>query len=89
MRRDNARTIASLPVSPCSSPLRQYGTANRNFFLSPPHPNIAMVGQNGYNMNAYSSYPLRSNALYTLDLLREVPLLKAQTPGGSPRTRPI
>lgn len=87
--RDNARTIASLPVSPCSSPLRQYGTANRNFFLSPPHPNIAMVGQSGYNMNAYSSYPLRSNALYTFDLLREVPLLKAQTPGGSPRTRPI
>ncbi|PON81996.1 Serine/threonine protein kinase [Trema orientale] len=87
--RDNARTITSLPVSPCSSPLRQYGAAQRSYLLSPPHPTLAMMGQSAYNVE-YSSYPLRSNAsLYTLDPFREIPLLKSQTPGGSPRTRPL
>ncbi|KAF4403709.1 hypothetical protein CsatB_023480 [Cannabis sativa] len=98
--RDNARTITSLPVSPCSSPLRQYaGGAQRSFLLSPPHPTFAMMGQSAYNineyssynMNEYSSYPTRSSTVsYTRDPFREiVPQRKAHTPGGSPRARYI
>ncbi|XP_062096542.1 mitogen-activated protein kinase kinase kinase 3 [Humulus lupulus] len=97
--RDNARMITSLPVSPCSSPLRQYGGgAQRSYFLSPPHPTFAMMGQSAYNMteyssynvSEYSSYPTRSStASYTRDPFREVlSEHKARTPpGGSPRTR--
>ncbi|KAL6219789.1 hypothetical protein ACLB2K_007548 [Fragaria x ananassa] len=87
--RDNARMITSLPVSPCSSPLRQYGPAHKSCFLSPPHPTYAMVGQSNYNLNEYSSYTTRPNTSYTLEPWRESPLLRPQTPGGSPRTRPI
>ncbi|KAL5555514.1 hypothetical protein UlMin_037750 [Ulmus minor] len=90
--RESARMIMSLPVSPSSSPLRQYGQqAQRSCYLSPPHPAFAMMGQNGYNnLSDYSTYPIRSNTLYTLDPLREVNLFRPQTPpGGSPRTRPI
>ncbi|KAL6225432.1 hypothetical protein ACLB2K_004282 [Fragaria x ananassa] len=90
--RDNARMITSLPVSPCSSPLRQYGPAHKSCFLSPPHPTYAMMGQSGqsnYNLNEYSSYTTRPNTSYTLEPWRESPLLRPQTPGGSPRTRPI
>ncbi|XP_004288333.1 PREDICTED: mitogen-activated protein kinase kinase kinase YODA [Fragaria vesca subsp. vesca] len=87
--RDNARMITSLPVSPCSSPLRQYGPAHKSCFLSPPHPTYAMMGQNNYNLNEYSSYTTRPNTSYTLEPWRESPLLRPQTPGGSPRTRPI
>ncbi|GAB2283144.1 Mitogen-activated protein kinase kinase kinase 3 [Dionaea muscipula] len=38
--RDSSRTITSLPVSPCSSPLRQNGPAWKSCFLTPP-PNPA------------------------------------------------
>ncbi|KAK9291364.1 hypothetical protein L1049_019310 [Liquidambar formosana] len=86
--RDDVRTITSLPVSPCSSPLRQHGPAYRSCFLSPPHPAFAMVGQGGYNLNNYSVHPMTPNTNYTLDPWQE-PLFKSQTPGGSPRTRPI
>ncbi|KAG6504627.1 hypothetical protein ZIOFF_036962 [Zingiber officinale] len=34
----NMRTNMSLPVSPCSSPLRQFKQSNRSFLPSPPHP---------------------------------------------------
>ncbi|KAL6223183.1 hypothetical protein ACLB2K_006572 [Fragaria x ananassa] len=87
--RDNASMITSLPVSPCSSPLRQYGPAHKSCFLSPPHPTNAMMGQSNYNLNEYSSYTTRPNTSYTLEPWRESPLLRPQTPGGSPRTRPI
>ncbi|XP_050388079.1 mitogen-activated protein kinase kinase kinase 3 [Argentina anserina] len=87
--RDNARMITSLPVSPCSSPLRQYGPAHKSCFLSPPHPTYAMMGQSNYNVNEYSSYTTRPNISYTLEPWRENFLLRPQTPGGSPRTRPI
>ncbi|KAJ7945244.1 Mitogen-activated protein kinase kinase kinase [Quillaja saponaria] len=81
-QRDNVRTMSSLPVSPCSSPLRQYGPAHKSCFLSPPHPSYARMGQNTY-WNDISSYPVRSNNTDTLDLF------KVQTPGGSPRRRLI
>ncbi|XP_027353154.1 mitogen-activated protein kinase kinase kinase 3-like isoform X2 [Abrus precatorius] len=82
--RDNTRMITSLPVSPCSSPLRQYGPAHKSCFLSPPHPTYTMMGQ-----NTLPSYPVRSNATFTLDPWHEASLYKVHTPGGSPRTRLI
>ncbi|KAL6993013.1 mitogen-activated protein kinase kinase kinase [Sarracenia purpurea var. burkii] len=83
--RDNARSITSLPVSPCSSPLRQSKpVAYRSCFLSPPHPSYALVGQSSYNPNDYSvMLPTKPNGW------REIPQFKAQTPGGSPRGRHI
>ncbi|WCJ37804.1 mitogen-activated protein kinase kinase kinase 3 [Euphorbia peplus] len=68
--RDDGRMIASLPVSPCSSPLRNYGPAHKSCFLSPPHPSYGMVGgQNGYNLSDYpvSLYSTRQNTLFTHD----------------------
>ncbi|MED6156390.1 hypothetical protein PIB30_014143 [Stylosanthes scabra] len=87
--RDNARTITSLPVSPASSPLRQYGTAQKSGFFSPPHPSYSMMGQNTYSLNDMSPYSVRSsNATFTLDPWHEKSRYKAQTPlGGSPRMR--
>lgn len=82
--------ITSLPVSPCSSPLRQYGPTRKNCFLSPPHPTYAMMGQSSYNLSDLPSYnTLSPNTSYTLDPWQDTSILKAQTPGGSPRTRPI
>ena len=78
--RDNTRMITSLPVSPCSSPLRQYGPAHKSCFLSPPHPTYTLMGQ-----NTLPSYPVRSNATFTLDPFHETAFYKAHTPGGSPR----
>ncbi|KAJ4825932.1 Mitogen-activated protein kinase kinase kinase 3 [Turnera subulata] len=86
--RDDVRMM-SLPVSPCSSPLRQHGPAHRSCYLSPPHAAYALVGQNGYTLSDYSLYPKRPNTIYGHDPFFENSLLKAQTPGTSPRTRPI
>ncbi|XP_058226213.1 mitogen-activated protein kinase kinase kinase 3 isoform X2 [Rhododendron vialii] len=89
--RDNsARMITSLPVSPSSSPLRQFEPAYRSCFLSPPHPSYALAGQSNYNLHDYSVHPLRHNTTYILDPWRENPQFKTQTPpGGSPRVRQI
>ncbi|XP_062147983.1 mitogen-activated protein kinase kinase kinase 3 [Alnus glutinosa] len=89
--RDSIRAITSLPVSPCSSPLRHYGPAHKSGLLSPPHPAFAMMGQSGYNSNDYSSYTtMRTSPSYTFDPWRETSPYRAHTPpGGSPRTRPI
>ncbi|KAG6721564.1 hypothetical protein I3843_03G117200 [Carya illinoinensis] len=89
--RDSIKAITSLPVSPCSSPLRQYGPAHKNCFLSPPHPSYPMMGQSGYNLNEYSSYTtIRPNKTFTLDPWQEISSYnRVRTPGGSPRTRPI
>ncbi|CAN0865464.1 Mitogen-activated protein kinase kinase kinase 3 [Linum grandiflorum] len=58
--RDDMRMITSLPVSPCSSPLRQNGPAHRSCFLSPPHL-YPLMGQNGsgYNVSDFSLQPAR------------------------------
>ncbi|KAG2711564.1 hypothetical protein I3760_04G082900 [Carya illinoinensis] len=88
--RDSIRAITSLPVSPCSSPLRQYGTGHKSCFLSPPHPTYAIMGQIGKNLNEYSSYTTsRPNATFTLEPWQEISPYSVHTPGGSPRTRPI
>jgi mitogen-activated protein kinase kinase kinase 3 len=86
--RDHTRMITSLPVSPSSSPLRQYGTDHRSCFYSPPHPSYTIMGQNSYTLNDTPSYPVRSNATFTLDPWHETSRYKAHTPpGGSPRMR--
>lgn len=87
--RDHTRMITSLPVSPSSSPLRQYGADHRSCFYSPPHPSYTTMGQNSYTLNDTPSYPVRSNATFTLDPWRhETSRYKAHTPpGGSPRMR--
>lgn len=88
MCRDNARTITSLPVSPSSSPLR-YAPAHKSCFYSPPHPAYQFVGQSGYNFGDFSGSALRTSPRYTHDPWLESSQLKVQTPGTSPRTRPI
>ncbi|XP_057496330.1 LOW QUALITY PROTEIN: mitogen-activated protein kinase kinase kinase 3-like [Actinidia eriantha] len=87
--RDGARMITSLPVSPCSSPLRQFGPAYKSCFLSPPHPSFALVGQSGYNLNDNSIYQTRPTAKFSLDPWRAIPQFQAQTPDVSPRRRHI
>ncbi|KAH8507600.1 hypothetical protein H0E87_009953, partial [Populus deltoides] len=44
---DDGGMITSMPVSPCSSPLRQHGSAYRNYLS--PHSPYAMVGQSSYH----------------------------------------
>ncbi|XP_015697591.2 mitogen-activated protein kinase kinase kinase 3-like [Oryza brachyantha] len=51
----NVRMNMSLPVSPCSSPLRQYRQLNRSCMPSPPHP--------AYSAGAANYSPI-NNALY-------------------------
>ncbi|XP_044470196.1 mitogen-activated protein kinase kinase kinase 3 isoform X2 [Mangifera indica] len=87
--RENIRMITSLPVSPSSSPLRQHGPAHKSCFLSPPHPTYATAGPSSYSIGDYTGYRVRSNPKYISDPWLESSLLKAQTPGASPRTRPI
>ncbi|CDP04692.1 unnamed protein product [Coffea canephora] len=86
--RENARTITSLPVSPCSSPLRQHGGSYRGF-LSPTHPSYAFAGQSTYTSNDYSMFPMRPNSRNILEPWNEAPQFRAQTPGRTIRTRPI
>ncbi|RDY07119.1 Mitogen-activated protein kinase kinase kinase 3, partial [Mucuna pruriens] len=88
--RDNTRMITSLPVSPSSSPLRRHGPTHQSCFFSPPHPAYSIMGQNSYTLNDISSYPMGSNATFTLDPWHETSRYKANTPpGGSPRMRLI
>ncbi|KAL5710452.1 mitogen-activated protein kinase kinase kinase [Ranunculus cassubicifolius] len=83
---DSARLNMSLSISPTSSPLRQYGHAQRSSFLSPP-PNYMLAGQSSYDpiddllmsTRQYMNFPLE------LDILQ----LKAQISGVSPRRTPF
>ncbi|KAJ4952359.1 hypothetical protein NE237_029191 [Protea cynaroides] len=86
--RDCIRVNQSLPVSPCSSPLRNYGPAYKSCLLSPPHAAYTFAGQSGYGLNDYSMLPTRPNANYTADPWADFPHPRTQTPGGSPRARP-
>lgn len=77
------RMNLSLPVSPCSSPLRQFTQSNiRSCLPSPPHPAFS-VGAINYSPSNYSLYPARPSTSF--DPWPEIPQLKAQTPYGSPR----
>ncbi|KAL8168235.1 hypothetical protein V2J09_009734 [Rumex salicifolius] len=88
---DNARTIISLPVSPCSSPLRNTSPAYKSCFLSPPHLSYAWAGQTSQYPNEFTLSPTlsptRPQPNYLSDPWQDTTLFKAQTPGGSPRSR--
>ncbi|KAF6170504.1 hypothetical protein GIB67_031912 [Kingdonia uniflora] len=79
--RDYTRINLSLPVSPCSSPLRRYGPAHRSCFLaSPPHPSYTS-GQTGYDdVNRHSIFPAR----YYPNRSDEFDIAQLRA-GGSPR----
>ncbi|CAL1379795.1 unnamed protein product [Linum trigynum] len=89
--RDDSRMITSLPVSPCSSPLRQSVPAHRSCFLSPPHPLFPLMGPNGssgYNMTEFSLQPTRQiPGLSHSDFVLETTSLTNRVAGGSPITR--
>lgn len=73
------RTNMSLPVSPCSSPLRQFKQSNWSCLPSPPHPMLSS-GASAYNSSSYA-----------LNQARRIPdpcqdgSLKLQSPYGSPK----
>ncbi|CAA7013299.1 unnamed protein product [Microthlaspi erraticum] len=82
--RENARAITSLPVSPCSSPLRQLGPAYKSCFLSPPHPSYSFpVHDNGYNLAEFAASPFR----FKKDTMVEPSSYRAQTPNSPLRSR--
>ncbi|KAK9167189.1 hypothetical protein Scep_002380 [Stephania cephalantha] len=85
--RDNLRLNMSLPVSPCSSPIRNYGPSYRSCFLSPPHPSYMLARQSNYNLNNHSILSARQYAHLPTDEWVDLSQIKAQTPGGSPRRR--
>ncbi|XP_024973179.1 mitogen-activated protein kinase kinase kinase 3 isoform X1 [Cynara cardunculus var. scolymus] len=87
--RRNTRTIVSLPVSPTSSPLRQYGSAYRSCYMPTPPPSYTMIGQNNHSLNDVLAVPSRPNAKTTLDPWYEIPQAKPHTPTRSPRSRLI
>ncbi|KAM3282633.1 mitogen-activated protein kinase kinase kinase 3 [Capsicum chacoense] len=87
--RENVKAITSLPVSPTSSPLRQYEPARKSCYLSPPHPSYAIGGQSGYDANDYLMFQARPSTRTTLEPWLEIPQFRAQTPSRSLKTRPI
>ncbi|KAJ8551580.1 hypothetical protein K7X08_021595 [Anisodus acutangulus] len=83
--RENVKAITSLPVSPTSSPLRQYEPARKSCYLSP----YAIGAQSGYDANDYSMFQARPNTRTTLDPWLEIRQFRVQTPSRSPKTRSI
>ncbi|VFQ92374.1 unnamed protein product [Cuscuta campestris] len=80
--RENAKAVTSLPVSPCSSPLRRY--AHRISYLSPPHRSYLQIGgEIGNNHNVYPTFEPRANRRNNLlDTSLEIPpYRRTQTPG--------
>lgn len=77
------RTNTSLPVSPCSSPLRQFKQPNWSCLPSPHHPMLSS-GATAYNpsSNAWNQ-TRRSSAIP--DHWQDVGQLKLLSPYGSPR----
>ncbi|KAK4780314.1 hypothetical protein SAY87_016420 [Trapa incisa] len=88
---ENFRAITSLPVSPCSSPLRQFGARHRSCFPSPPHPystaGRATFNISNGNMNDLSPHPISPKGMYSFDPWQGVSPFRTHTPGGSPRSR--
>lgn len=77
------RTNMSLPVSPCSSPLRQFRQSNRSCLPSPPHPSYSS-GADNYSPVNNILYPARlSNNIS--NPFSDIGLLKARTPSDSSR----
>ncbi|CAH9109814.1 unnamed protein product [Cuscuta europaea] len=94
LRRENAKMVTSLPVSPCSSPLRKRtGPAAHGIsYLSPPHRSSHHVfgGESGNHHSDYLTFKATANTRNNmLDPWLEIPPCRTQTPGRSPRTSPI
>ncbi|VAI03338.1 unnamed protein product [Triticum turgidum subsp. durum] len=73
----NVRMNMSLPVSPCTSPLRQYRQSNRSCLPSPPHPAYS-AGAANYSPINNMLYPTRPSN-YLTDPWLETPRQKTQT----------
>ncbi|XP_048569952.1 mitogen-activated protein kinase kinase kinase 3 isoform X1 [Triticum urartu] len=73
----NVRMNMSLPVSPCTSPLRQYRQSNRSCLPSPPHPAYS-AGAANYSPINNVLYPTRPSN-YLTDPWLETPRQKTQT----------
>ncbi|KAL7613129.1 mitogen-activated protein kinase kinase kinase 3 [Lactuca sativa] len=89
--RRNTRMNTSLPVSPTSSPLRQYGSPYKSCYVSPPHPSYTTIRQNNSNYNNFNdilAVQSRPNAKTTW-YETQTPQPKPQTPTRSPRSRLI
>ncbi|MQL83742.1 hypothetical protein Taro_016237 [Colocasia esculenta] len=82
----NTRMNMSLPVSPCSSPLRSFRQSNTAWSClpSPPHP-AHMVGTPTGVSSSYLSNTIVARQTY-LDSWLEGPHLRIQTSYDSPRT---
>ncbi|KAH7671061.1 Mitogen-activated protein kinase kinase kinase protein [Dioscorea alata] len=76
------RMNMSLPVSPCSSPLRQYRQSNRSCLPSPPHPSYS-TGTINHGPSNHSLYPTRLNFNFS-DPWPDFHQLKLPTPFDSP-----
>ncbi|KAJ4756605.1 Mitogen activated protein kinase kinase kinase [Rhynchospora pubera] len=81
------RANMSLPVSPCSSPLRQPRNSNTNCLPSPSHPYYApVVPVNHSPQFNHATSPMRSSGtVHTTDPWHEMAQLKIQSPYGSPK----
>uniref|UniRef100_A0A0E0KQX0 mitogen-activated protein kinase kinase kinase n=1 Tax=Oryza punctata TaxID=4537 RepID=A0A0E0KQX0_ORYPU len=77
------RTNMSLPVSPCSSPLRQFKQSNWSCLPSPPHPTFSS-GTTCYNLSSYMSNDTRRIPTIS-DTWQDISQLKVQSPYGSPK----
>ncbi|XP_074570986.1 LOW QUALITY PROTEIN: mitogen-activated protein kinase kinase kinase 3-like [Curcuma longa] len=77
------RMNMSLPVSPCSSPLRQFKQANRSCMPSPPHPGFSAGASNNSPVNS-SRYTTRPSNNLPDPWLDTTPF-KAPTPCSSRR----
>jgi serine/threonine protein kinase len=77
------RTNMSMPVSPCSSPLRQFKQSNRSCMPSPPHPMLSPGA--GYNTLSYAQNQTRRSPTAISDPWLDVGQLKLQSPYGSPK----
>ncbi|KAG2553109.1 hypothetical protein PVAP13_9KG510326 [Panicum virgatum] len=72
----NMRMNMSLPVSPCSSPLRQYRQSNRSCLPSPTHPAYS-AGAANYSPINNALCPMRPSSGLT-DPWLEISQLKTQ-----------
>ncbi|KAL5215986.1 hypothetical protein ABZP36_007387 [Zizania latifolia] len=79
----SVRANMSLPVSPCSSPMRQFKQSNWSCLPSPPHPNIS-PGGTAYNLPSYMVNETRRSHTVS-DTWQDIGQLKLQSPYGSPR----
>ncbi|CAL9169530.1 unnamed protein product [Musa hybrid cultivar] len=77
------RMNMSLPVSPCSSPLRQFKQSNRSCLPSPPHPTYSSGAANHspVNLALHSTRPCSNRQ----DPWFDITLFKPQSQYDSPR----